>query len=131
MKMISLTELRAMLKDNKIRGYLHYNKSELVDVLVKRGLLPDTMNITTITSLPERENAKKEINPKYNFLKHIRKSQKNVEIQYMEMGEIIIYSCMNKAAKRFNQQSRLISTYNGKVLRNRYAIIVLTDSECI
>ena len=34
-EMISLTELRAMLKDNKIRGYLHYNKSELVDVLVK------------------------------------------------------------------------------------------------
>ena len=58
--MISLTELKAMLKENKIRGYLHYNKSELVDVLVKRGLLPDTMNIT-ITSLSERENTKKKI----------------------------------------------------------------------
>ena len=54
--MISLREQRAVLKENKIRGYLHYNKSELVDVLVKRGLLPDTMNITAITSLPEREN---------------------------------------------------------------------------
>ena len=57
MKMMSLTELRAMLKENKIRGYLHYNKSELVDVLVKRGLLPETFKITTITSLPEREDA--------------------------------------------------------------------------
>ena len=57
--MISLTELRAMQKEHKIRGYLHYNKSEPVDVLVKRGLLPDTMNITTITSLPMRENTKK------------------------------------------------------------------------
>ena len=57
--MISLTELRAMLKENKLRGYFHYNKSELVDVLVKRELLHDTMNITTITSLPERENTKK------------------------------------------------------------------------
>ena len=65
--MISLTELRAMVKENKIRGYLHYNKSELIDVLIKRGLLPDTMNITTIISLPERENTKKEINPKYDF----------------------------------------------------------------
>ena len=54
--MISLTEQREMLKENKIRGYLHYNKSERVDVQVKRGLLPDTMNIITITSLPEREN---------------------------------------------------------------------------
>ena len=47
--MISLSKLKAMLKENKIREYLHYNKSELVDVLVKRGLLPDTMSITTIT----------------------------------------------------------------------------------
>ena len=78
--MISLTELRAMLNDNKIRGYLHYNKPELVDVLFKRGLLPDTMNVTTITSLPERENTKKE-NPKYNFLKRIRNSPKKFEIQ--------------------------------------------------
>ena len=53
--MISLTELKAMLKENKIRGYLHYNKSEVVDVLVKRGLLPETIKITTITSLSERE----------------------------------------------------------------------------
>ena len=34
--MIRLIDLRAMLKKNKIRGYLHYNKSELVDMLVKR-----------------------------------------------------------------------------------------------
>ena len=46
----------------------------------------------------------------------------------METGEIIIYSSMYKAAKRFNQQSRLISTYDGKVWRNRYAIKVLTKS---
>ena len=117
-----------MLKENKIRGYLHYNKSELVDVLVIRGLLPDTMNITTITSLPERENTKREINPKYNFLKHQRNIPKKVDIHDMETGEIIIYSSMYKAAKRFNQQSRLISTYDGKVLKNRYAIKVLTES---
>ena len=127
--MISFTELRAMLKENKIRVYLHYNKSELVDVLVQIGLLPDTMIITTITSLPERENTKKEINSKYNFLKHIRNSPKKVAIQDMETGEIIIYSSMYKAATRFNQQSRLISTYDGKVWRNRYAIKVLPESD--
>ena len=81
MKMISLTELRAMLKENKLRGYLHYNKSELVDVLVKRGLLPETIKITTTASLPERENTMQEIKPKYNFLNHIRNSPKKVEIQ--------------------------------------------------
>ena len=46
----------------------------------------------------------------------------------METGEIIIYSYVYKAAKRFNQQSRLIPTYDGKVWRNRYAIKVLTES---
>ena len=117
-----------MLKENKIRGYLHYNKSELVDVLVKGGLLPETIKITAITSLSERKNTKKEINPKYNFLKHIRNSPKNVEMQDMETGEIFIYSSMYKAAKRFNQESRLIFTYDGKVWRNRYAIKVLTES---
>ena len=94
-----MTELRAMLKENKIRGYLHYNKSELVDVLVKRGLLPEIIKIKTITSLSEREDTKKEINPKHNFLKHIRNSPKKVEIRDIETGEIIVYSSMYKAAK--------------------------------
>ena len=47
----------------------------------------------------------------------------------METGEIIIYSSMYKAAQRFNQQSRLIYAYDGKVWRNRYAIKVLTESD--
>ena len=68
-------------------------------------MLPETIKITTITSLSELEYTKKERNPKYNFLKHIRNSPKKVEIQDMETGEIIIYSSMYKAAKRFNQQS--------------------------
>ena len=126
--MIILIELRAMLKQNKIRGYLHYNKSELIDVLIKRGLLSETINVTAITSLPERENIRKERNPKYNFLKHIRNSPKKFGIRDMETGEIIVYSSMCKAAKTFNQQSRLISVHDGKVWRNTYAIIVLTES---
>ena len=126
MKMISLRELRAMLKENNIRWCLHYNKPELLDVLVKKGLLPEIIKITTIASLPQRENTKKEINSKYNFQKHIRNSPKKVEIRDIEMGEIIVYSSMYKASKRFKYQSRLISAYDGKVWRNRYAIKVLT-----
>ena len=117
-----------MLKKNKIIGYIHYNKSELIDQLIKRGLLPETINITAITSLPERENANKEINPKYNFLKHIRNSPEKVEIRDMETDEIMVYSSLYKAAKTFHQQSRLISSNDGKVWRNRYAIKVLTES---
>ena len=127
--MISLAELRAMLNENKLRGYLHNNKSELVAVFVKRGLLPETIKITTITSLPEREDTNKEINPKYNFLKHIRNSPKKVEIRDIETDEIIVYSSMYNAAKTFSQQARLISAYDGKIWRNRYAIKVLTESD--
>ena len=46
----------------------------------------------------------------------------------METGEIIVYSSMKKAAKTFNQQSRLISAYDGKVWRIRYAIKVVAES---
>ena len=113
--MISLRELRAMLKENNIRGCLHYNKPELVDVLVKREFIPEIIKITTNTSLPERKDIKKEINPKYNFLRHIRNSPKKVEIQDMKTDEIIVFSSMYKAAKRFNQQSRLLYAYDGKV----------------
>ena len=112
--MTSLTELRAMLKKNYIRWYLHYNKSELIDVLIKRGLLPETINITPTTALRERENTKKERNPKYNFLYNIRNSPKKDEIRDIETDEIIVYFSMYKDAKPFNQQSRLISAYDGK-----------------
>ena len=98
-------------------------------MLLKRGLVPDTTNITTITSQPARENTKKEINPNYNFLDHIRNSPKKVEIRDMKTGEIIVYSSTYKVAERFNQQSRLISAYDGKVWRNRYAIKVLTETD--
>ena len=118
-----------MLKENNIIGCLHYNKPELVDVLVKRGLVPEIIKITTMTSLPVRKYTKKEGNPKYYFPKHIRNNPKKVEIQDMETYEIIAYSSMYKAAKRFNQQSRLISTYDGKVWWNRYAIEVLSEAD--
>ena len=94
-----------MLKENNIRGYLQYNKSELVDVSVKRGLLPETMKITTITSLPEREDTKKEINPKYNFLNYIRNSPKKVEIRDMEQVKLLfILPCIRLLRDLINNQ---------------------------
>ena len=101
-----------MHKENNIRGCLHYNKAELVDVLVKRGLQPEIIKITTSTSLPEQKDTKKQINPKYNFQKHIRNSSKKVEIQDMKTGKIIVYSSMYKAAKRF-KRLHMMEKYGG------------------
>ena len=46
----------------------------------------------------------------------------------MKRGEIIVYSSMYKTAKTLNQESILISAYDGKVWRIRYAIKVLTET---
>ena len=87
--MTSLTELRAMLKENIIKGYLLYNKSELIDVLIKRGLRPETIKTTTITSLLGREDTKKEINHKYNFLKHIRNNPKKLRSEILKRMKLL------------------------------------------
>ena len=40
-KMLTYAELMEILKANEIRGYSHYTKSNLIDLLVKRGLIPE------------------------------------------------------------------------------------------
>ena len=40
-KMPTYAELMEILKANEIRGYSHYTKSKLIDLLVKRGLIPE------------------------------------------------------------------------------------------
>ena len=39
--MPTFAELMEILKANEIRGYSHYTTSELIDLLVKRGLVPE------------------------------------------------------------------------------------------
>ena len=39
-RMSTYAELMEILKANEIRGYSHYSKSKLIDLLIKRGLIP-------------------------------------------------------------------------------------------
>ena len=39
--MPTYAKLMEILKANEIRGYSHYTKSKLIDLLVKRGLIPE------------------------------------------------------------------------------------------
>ena len=39
--MPTYAELMEILKDNQIRRYSHYTKSKFIDLLVKRGLIPE------------------------------------------------------------------------------------------
>ena len=41
--MPTYAELMEILKENEIRGYSHYTKSKLIDLLFKRGLIPENM----------------------------------------------------------------------------------------
>ena len=40
-KMPTYAELMEIVQANEIRGYSHYTKSKLIDLLVKRGLIPE------------------------------------------------------------------------------------------
>ena len=61
--MPTYAELMEILKANDIRGYSHYTKSKLIDLLVKRGLIPKKH------SNNKQEKMITDIDPKYNFQK--------------------------------------------------------------
>ena len=42
-KMPTYAQLMEILKANKIRGYSHYTKTNLVDLLGERGLMPENL----------------------------------------------------------------------------------------
>ena len=78
----------------------------------------------------KQENAKKDIDPKYIFLRQIGKKSKKVEIQDLETDKVVLYPSIYKAALAMDKNTGVISMYDGKVWRSRYAIKVLTESEC-
>ena len=78
--MLTHAELMKILKVNEIRGYFHYTKSKLIDLLLKRGLIPEKYGTN------KQEKAKKNIDPKYNFLRQIRTIQRR--LRYMIWKQI-------------------------------------------
>ena len=85
-------ELMEILKNNQIRGYFHYTKSKPIDLLIKRGLIPEQYGTN------KQEKAKKDIDPTYIFLRQIRKNSKNVEIHDLETDTVVLYPSIYKAA---------------------------------
>ena len=121
--MPAYAELMEILKANEIRGYSHYTKSKLIDLLVKRGLIPEKHD--------KNKQAKmiKDRDSRYYFLKQIRSNPKKVEIHDLETDKVVLYPSIYKAALALDQNPEVIGMYNGKVWRTRYAIKVLTESE--
>ena len=74
----------------------------------------------------KQEKAKKDIDPKYYFLRKIGSNPKKVEIHDLETDKVVLYPSIYKAALALDQNTEVISMYDGKVWRNRYAIKVLS-----
>ena len=121
--MPTYTGLMETLKANEERGSSHYTKSKLIDLLIKRGLIPEKYHIN------KQVKARKDIDPKYYFLKQIRNNPKKVEIHDLETDKVVLYPSIYKPALALDQNPGVIGMYNEKVWRNRYAIKVLTESE--
>ena len=102
-------ELMEILKENEIRGYFHYTKSKLNVLLIKRGLVPEKL------CTYKQKKAKKDIHHKYNFLRQIRRSSKKVEIHDLETNKVVLYPSINKAAFALDQNTGVISMYDGKI----------------
>ena len=78
-------ELMEILKENKIRGYSHYTKSKHIDLWIKRGLIPEKY------ATNKQEKSKKDMDPKYNFIRQICNNPKKVEIPDMETDKVVLY----------------------------------------
>ena len=72
--------------------------------------------------------AKKDIDPKYNFLTQIHSNPKKVEIHDLETYKVDLYPSIYKATLALEQNAGVIGMHNGNILRDRYTIKVLTES---
>ena len=107
--MPTYTELMKILKANEIRGYSHYTKSKLIDLLFKRGLIHEKYDTN------KQVNARKDIDSKYCFLKQIHRNPKKVEIHDLETDKVVLYPSIYKAALALDQNPGVIGMYKGKV----------------
>ena len=121
--MPTYAEIKEIIKDNRTKGQSHYTKSNLIDLLDKRGLIPDKYDTS------KQVTAKKDINTKYTFLRQIRSNSKKVEIHDLETDKVVFYPTIYKAALALDKNPVVIGMYNEKVWRNRYLIKVLTESD--
>ena len=97
--MPTYAELMEILKANEKRGYSHYTISRPIDLLVKRGLIPEKQGNN------KQEKIITDIDRKYSFLRQIRGNQKKVEICDLETGKVVLYPSIYKAALVLDQNT--------------------------
>ena len=113
---MKLPELKSLMKENKLKGYSNMNKPEIIAVLLDKGIINED-------SVKKQDApVKREIAPKYEYLRSIRNNPKNVEIRDLETGEITTYLSLYKASRATGLSIKFITGNNGKVGKNGYEI---------
>lgn len=121
-----LPELKAMLKENKIKGWSHCNKPQLLELLREKKYLPPM--VEQVDEFQQEVNIGhiiKEIDSRYEYLRGIRNSPKSVEITDNDTGKTTMYPSIYKAAQALKISPRLITFHNGRTFKNIYLIKVL------
>ena len=72
-------------------------------MLLNRGLIPEKYYTN------KHVKAKKDIYPKYIFLRQIHSNPKKVEIQDLETDKVVLYPSIYKAVLAFDQNTAVIS----------------------
>jgi hypothetical protein len=109
--MLKLPELKKIMRDNKIKGSSYMNKPEIIALLLENGII-----------FEEKQDVEREIDPKYEFIRFIRNNPKSVEIRDLETDEITTYSSIYKASRALCCSTKVITSNNGKVWKNKYDI---------
>ena len=95
------------------------NKPEIIAVLLERGIISED-------SVKKQDTpVKREIDPRYEFIRFIRNNPQSVEICDLETDKITTYSSVYKAARAIGCAPKLITSNNGKVWKNKYEIKII------
>src|SRR6478609_3291826 len=116
---MKLPELKSLMKENKIKGSSHMNKPEISSVLLDRGIIFE--DSVKKPGPPVKRN----IDPKYEFIRSIRNNPKSVKIRDLETGEVTTYPSIYKAGRAIGHAAKFITGNNGKVWKNKYEINVI------
>ena len=110
---MNIKELKSILKENNIKFYTYWDKKRLVSLAIEHNLLPKT----------EIDKEKSE-DVNYDRLKTIMKNPRKVTLENIEMGEIINFPSIYKAAKFIDKAPLTITHWGNKegVWNNKYKV---------
>jgi len=124
---MSLSQLKQIVKDHKIKGVSNLNKKELTDLLTAREIpIPvkesksKPVEVIEVVETPAVEievvppvesvveaPEVKQVDPKYERLKTIRKNPKQVRITDVTTNEVTTYKSLYPAGKALGHSSKM------------------------